>query len=504
MVGTNASSNRQRLDSWKEIAAFFGRDERTVNRWEKELGLPVHRLPGTKGRVYAYSDELSDWLVASRNVEAASSRRDSPRQSDAEPPNARLTVIAGGNPSVAVPPAESQPETPAKFPLANPVGQFRMWLWVLAALLALVTICALVLFRHTDTGANSGFRKGQNAATTSQSDSRGVVQASSPAHNPEAEQLYLKGRYYWNKRTPEDLNKAVDYFTQAIVHDPGYASAYVGLADCYNLLREYTAMPAAEAYPRALAAAKKAVELDDRSSAAHASLAFVLFYGKWDVANADAEFRRAIDLDPNNAVAHHWYANYLMTVHRLPEAVAEIERSQALDPSSASILADKANILIQAGRQDEGITLLKQMEVTEPAFRSPHLYLKYYYLDTADYSDFLIESKKDALLLHDHSALAIATAAEKGFTVGGAHAMFEGMLQAQKKYYANRLVSAVAVAETCALLGNKEEALQYLNAAYDQHDGLLLSVEDYRVLDILHGEPAYHELLMRMNLPVGN
>jgi tetratricopeptide (TPR) repeat protein len=296
----------------------------------------------------------------------------------------------------------------------------------------------------------------------------------------------------------------VDYFTQAIVHDPGYASAYVGLADCYNLLREYTAMPAAEAYPRALAAAKKAVELDDRSSAAHASLAFVLFYGKWDVANADAEFRRAVDLDPNNAVARHWYANYLMTVHRLPEAVAEIERSQALDPSSASILADKANILIQSGRQDEGITLLKQMEVTEPAFRSPHLYLKYYYLDTADYSDFLIESKKDALLLHDHAALAIATAAEKGFAVGGANAMFKSMLQAQKKYYAQRLVSAVALAETCALLGNQEEALQYLKAAYDQHDGLLLSVKDYRSLVILHAEPAYRDLLMRMNLPVEN
>jgi tetratricopeptide (TPR) repeat protein len=504
MVGTNASSNRQRLDSWKEIAAFFGRDERTVNRWEKELGLPVHRLPGTRGRVYAYTDELSDWLAASRSVEAASSKPNSTFQSDAEPPSARLTVITGRNPSVAVPPATSQPETSAKLPIGSPVGKPRGRGWLVAVLLMLVMACALVLFRHSDTSVNSRSETGRNAATASQSESRGVVQASSPAHNPEAEQLYLKGRYYWNKRTPEDLNRAVDYFTQAIVHDPGYASAYVGLADSYNLLREYTAMPGAEAYPRALAAAKKAVELDDRSSAAHASLAFVLFYGKWDIANADAEFRRAIDLDPNNAVAHHWYANYLMTVHRLPEAVTEIERSQALDPSSASILADKANILIQAGRRDEGITLLKQMEVTEPAFRSPHLYLKYYYLDTSDYSDFLIESKKDALLLHDHSALAIATAAEKGFAMGGANAMFESMLQAQKNYYAQRLVSAVAVAETCALLGNKEGALQYLKAAYDQHDGLLLSVKDYRALDILHGEAAYRELLTRMNLPVEN
>jgi tetratricopeptide (TPR) repeat protein len=102
------------------------------------------------------------------------------------------------------------------------------------------------------------------------------------AANREAEDYYLKGRFYWNKRTPESLNQAVDSFTQAIVNDPNYSDAYVGLADCYNLLREYTMMPATEAYPRALAAAKKAVELNDRSSAAHASLAFVSFYGMWD------------------------------------------------------------------------------------------------------------------------------------------------------------------------------------------------------------------------------
>jgi DNA-binding winged helix-turn-helix (wHTH) protein len=119
--------------------------------------------------------------------------------------------------------------------------------------------------------------------------------AGSPLHpaNREAEEFYLKGRYYWEKRTPDSLNKAVDSFTQSLVHDPGYAPAYVGLADCYNLLREYTVMPATEAYPRALAAAKKAVELDDRSSEAHASLAFASFFGMWDAATADREFQRA-------------------------------------------------------------------------------------------------------------------------------------------------------------------------------------------------------------------
>jgi tetratricopeptide (TPR) repeat protein len=487
MVGSTASTNRQRLDSWKEIAVFFGRDERTVNRWEKELGLPVHRLPGAKGRVYAYADELSAWRAAPRNAGAALPGSASPS----------LTVVTGQtSPAVPISPRGARSE-----PVPAPSVTRRSG-WLVAAGLVGITALALTLSRHPNVRLESATDSQGRDASIAQGSSRGVVHASSQAHNPEAEQLYLKGRYYWNKRTPDDLNKAVDYFVQAIVHDPNYASAYVGLADCYNLLREYTVMPASEAYPRAFAAAKKAVELDDQSSAAHASLAFVLFYGKWDVANAELEFRRAIDLDPNNAVAHHWYANYLMTVRRLPEALAEIERAQTLDPASTSILADKGNILFQSGRREEALALLKQMEVTEPSFRSPHLYLKVLYMAEGDYPNFLIESRKDALLLRDSAGLAITTAAEKGFAAGGAKAMFENMLQVQKKYYAQGMVSPVMVAQTCAFLGNKDEALQYLKAAYDQHDELLPSVGLYPAFNSLYEEPAYRDLLARMNLPV--
>jgi Tfp pilus assembly protein PilF len=501
MAGSKPSTNRLRLDSWKEIAVFFGRDERTVSRWEKELGLPVHRLPGTKGRVYAYSDELSAWLASPRNG-GGELAEENPAS---HPDPARFTVITGRQPlSDQASEPKALPEVVPTISAGTPAARGGKLGILLVAALTLLAALALLLFRHPNAALNSDKHTGNDAASDAQGSTRGVVQASSHAHNPEAEQLYLKGRYYWNKRTPDDLNKAVDYFVQAIVHDPNYASAYVGLADCYNLLREYTAMPAAEAYPRALAAAKKAVELDDQSSAAHASLAFALFYGKWDVATAEQEFRRAIDLDPNNAAAHHWYATYLMTVRRLPESLTEIERAQALDPTSTSILADKGSVLFQAGRRDESITLLKLIEVTEPGFRSPHLYLKTFYLAEGDYPNFLAEARKDALLLRDDSALAIVMAAENGFAEGGAKGMFEGMLQVQKKYYAKGLVSPVAVAQTCALLGNKDEALQYLKAAYGRHDELLLSVESYPALDSLRDEPAYRDLLDRMNLPVEN
>jgi tetratricopeptide (TPR) repeat protein len=496
MSATNRSAGGKRLDSWKEIAAFFDRDERTVNRWEKELGLPVHRLPGTKGRVYAYTEELSGWLAAPNNGGADLPGHD---HVDGRGLGSSSLTVTGGERATAHagalenPPQEVTTLSPVRY--GNPIRLLAI---------AMLVLVAIALFPF-HTGASRGPKRAGQAASSGQQGSRhGVVLASTPAHNPEAEQFYLQGRYYWNKRTPEDLNKALDYFMQAVVHDPGYAPAYVGLADSYNLLREYTLMPSSEAYPRALAAAKKAVELDDQSSEAHASLAFVSFFGMWDVTTGEREFRRAIDLDPNNPAPHQWYANALMALHRLPEALAEIDRAQALDPSSGAILADKGNILQAAGRRDEALSLLKQMENRDPSFRSVHLYLKYLYLRSQDYPDYISESRNDAVLVHDESALAVATAAEKGYAAGGSRGMFEAMLQVQKKLYAQHSVPPTTLALTFALLGNKSEALRYLKAGYEQRDGSELFVGAYPEFNCLHHEPAYRELLARMNLPAQN
>jgi len=322
--------------------------------------------------------------------------------------------------------------------------------------------------------------------------------------NREAEEFYLKGRFYWNKRTPESLNQAVDAFTQAIVHDPKYAQAYVGLADCYNLLREYTVMPASEAYPRALAAASKAVELDDQSSQAHASLAFASFYGAWDAATADREFRRALDLNPNNATAHHWYATYLQALGHSDEALAEIERAQALDPGSKSILADKGEILAVMGRRREALTLLQQMEATEPDFMSPHRYLKILYFDTEDYPNYLVELRKEAVLTRDSSALAVADTAAKAFAAGGRKPMLEAMRREQKKLYEQGQFSPYQLAETCALLGNKKEALDYLRAAYDRREDGVGQMGVNLRFRILHDDPGFQDLLAKVGVPQVN
>jgi DNA-binding winged helix-turn-helix (wHTH) protein/Tfp pilus assembly protein PilF len=331
-----------------------------------------------------------------------------------------------------------------------------------------------------------------------------VSDAARHSANSEAEQFYLKGRFFWEKRTPDGLNKAVDFFTQAIVHDPNYAPAYVGLADCYNLLREYTLMPASEAYPRALAAAKKAVELDDQSSEAHASMAFALFWGTWDAAGADREFRRAIDLDPSNAVAHHWYATYLESLGRNSESIVEIERAQMLEPASKAVLADKGNILWSVGRHDEGVTLLKQLETAEPDFVSPHRYLKSMYLANGDYPNYLKEWRKEATLMQDKSALKLVDAAEKGYADGGPQNMLKNMRALQKSLYDHGKFSPYLLAQTDSLLGNKQEALQYLKISVDRHDDFAAHIVGDWALNSLHAEPDYKDLVARLGFPAHN
>jgi tetratricopeptide (TPR) repeat protein len=191
--------------------------------------------------------------------------------------------------------------------------------------------------------------------------------ASSPLAVSEAEralahELYLKGRYEWNQRTPQSLNLALDDFTQAVLHDPGYAQAYVGLADTYDLLREYSTMPDTEAFSRAIVAAKRAVELDDSLAEAHRALAYAEMYGSWDFADAEKEFRRAIELNPNDPEARRWYANAFAVPGRFQESLAQIEKARELDPGSNVTLADKGFMLYTAGKTDEAIATLKEVE----------------------------------------------------------------------------------------------------------------------------------------------
>jgi DNA-binding winged helix-turn-helix (wHTH) protein/Tfp pilus assembly protein PilF len=382
---------------------------------------------------------------------------------------------------------QSQGEILAAAPLP---AKFSPWRKLVFVLPVLALVFAVWIFRPA-------YRNARAAAKSGAASGSRIHHAA----NREAEDYYLKGRFYWNKRTPESLNQAVDSFTQAIVHDPNYSDAYVGLADCYNLLREYTLMPATEAYPRALAAAKKAVELDDHSSEAHASLAFVSFYGMWDAATADKEFRRAIELDPNNANALHWYATYLHALGRFDESVKQIDRAQALDPNSASILADKGLLLWHAGGREEALQLLRQLEQSDPNAVSPPRYLKFVYLENGEYPAYLLEMKKEAVLLHDASLSAIEEAGEKGFAARGERGMFEGLIEQQQKAYAEGKLSPFFLAETYSREGNTQEALKYLQACYDRHAEEILNIAVDGTMKNLHPIPAFQQILAKVGLP---
>jgi tetratricopeptide (TPR) repeat protein len=462
----------RRLNSWKEIASFFGRDERTVKRWEKQRGLPVHRVPGgEKGGVFVFTDELSDWLQTRGEPAAIAADQNVVEE---------IPGAGSGNSQATPSEAKLEPDVAAAPPHRATVAR------IVGGVVLVLFLASLTYKLQTRSGTTSA---GKLDAVTAESRGR--------AGHGEAEEFYLQGRYYWSKRTPDDLTRAVDYFTQAIVRDPNYAQAYAGLADCYNLLREYTAMPDKEAYPRALAAATKAVEFDNKLADAHASLGFISFYWTWDAATAEHEFQRALELDPNHVSAHHWYATALSLAGREDEALAEIEKARELDPTSTSILADKGLLLFNAGQKQQAIDLLKKMEATEPEFASPHRYLADIYFQTADYPHYLVESKKAALLMHDEQALALVASAEKGFTENGARGMLQSLQTSQEKFYREDRGSPYNLAVSYALLGNKEKALQYLQAAYDAHDGGFLTMAVNRALINLRSQPLYQALLAK-------
>jgi tetratricopeptide (TPR) repeat protein len=466
----------RRLDSWKEIAVFFGRDERTVKRWEKERLLPVHRIPGkSKGGVFAYESELRDWL--DRPNSALANGIGQTAEDITSPPE---TVLP------AAPPIPlTQPSAPPATPDRASKIRLRFALGFVAIALA---VAGIVIARET--------RIKKLAASAAPSPH--TVHAA----NLEAEDLYLKGRYYWNKRTPADLNRAVDYFTQSIVSDPKYAPAYVGLADSYNLLREFSGMLDKDAFAHSLTAARRAVELDDSLSEAHRTLAFSLFWGSWDFTSAEREFHRAIQLNPNDVEAHHWYATALLALPgRDNDAIAEIDLARRLDPASQSIEADRAMVLFWTGSQDNAIETLLQMESAEPDFATPYIYLARWYLLREQFPEHIAQARKAAQLAGNTEELASIDSEERAFRSGGPRALLEAVLKRQMKQLPLHQAKAVALAETLMQLGRKQEALNYLRMAYTEREAGLVAMGKSRRFDALRSDPGFRVLVSRVGVP---
>ena len=464
MHGSHESPReRRRLESWKEIAAYFGRDERTVKRWEKEKGLPVHRMPENTGaRVFAFTDELSRWIARP------------------EPSGAK-----------AVQEPDPQPEVPSEGSENRHIHFRRIWVGLGVAAVIFILAAAMIASRH----------QGRHPATSDVSGKASTSSSSTTQTDAAARELYLTGQYYWDKRTPADLNMAVQYFNRAIERDPKYAEAYVGLANCYSLLREFSAMPSEEAFPRALTAARKAVELDASSAQAHNALAFVTFYWDWDVEGAEQEFRRALELDPNYVTAHHWYATFLMVLGRFPEALQQIDIARQLDPASTAVLADKALILYHSGDKEQAISLLKQLSVSPVPFFSTHQYLSFIYLNAGNVPLYLEEAGKAAALSHDAHETAIMHEAENGYRAGGEEQMLQRTLEIQLKYFEQGNLPAFCIAETYARLADRKNTLYYLETSFHRHEVPFLSIRVHEPFFFLHKEPAFQHLVEEAGLP---
>jgi tetratricopeptide (TPR) repeat protein len=467
-----STAENRRIDSWKEIAAFFGRDERTVKRWEKERGLPVHRLPGERGGVFAWSHELTAWLNSSADAQKAIADSPPATPAAAVPP----TSQPQGPPAPA---AAIVPQTPA-----SPTAEARSrpaWIWLSAGILALaaVLVVELRVLHHT-------FNKQSLFA-----------HAHSTLHHvpdPESQEFYLKGRYYWSRRTEDSLRQAIDAFTQAVVHDSNYAQAYAGLAECYDLMPEFSPMPRSEAFPRAIAAARKAVALDDSLGEAHRALAFALFYWEWKVPAALAEYQRAIELDPRDEEAHHWYATSLLTLGRFQESMVEIDKARQLSPASRSILCDQALIRYWAGDRAPAIEKLKEIEQAEPEFFSPPRYLAAIAFAEKDYRTFIEQTRRLATISNDAQLTEIASAAQSGLSHGGGRSLLDAVRTVQQRQFDTGHSSGFDLARTCALLGRKQDAVTYLKAAVANHDYMVLSIANDQTFALLSGDPAFEQL----------
>jgi serine/threonine protein kinase/Tfp pilus assembly protein PilF len=319
--------------------------------------------------------------------------------------------------------------------------------------------------------------------------------------NPEAYELYLKGRYAWNKRTAADLETAISYFNQALAKDPGYALAYSGLADVYTVYPVYGGKPS-EVVPKSNAAARKALELDPTLAHPHAVLGSNYMEYDWDFPGGEAEYKKAMQLDPNDATAHQWYGEDMEWIGgREQEAVAELNRAHQLDPLSPIITQTMGIVQFTARRYDQAIATCRKLATENPTFAQAHFCLARAYWGKGMYPQVVEEFKLFGQLDGNPKEAEFASALEQGFHAGGwKGALTKGIeiRQAQRK---GSYRSAYDIADLYAALGEKEEVFRWLNTAYEERDWHMEGLRtDFR-LDSMHSDPRFAELVRKVGLP---
>jgi serine/threonine-protein kinase len=321
--------------------------------------------------------------------------------------------------------------------------------------------------------------------------------AAQPTSDTAAYELYLKGRLLWEKRTGDNIPKAIGFYEQAIARDPHYALAYAGLAQAYVILPLYTATTTEDAYPKARSAARKALQLDDKLAEAHAALGMLLAADDHDMAGSILEFQHAIALNPNYATAHHWYGNApLLALGRFDEAIAEGKRAVELDPLSPIINADLGQDLHMARRYDQAIAQLRKTLEIDPTFYYAHYNLGATLQLKGDLPGAIAEYTKAQQLSDDLivPVLLASAKAESGDTAAAVRMLAQLKALSQDRYVGSYWWRALLYLS----LGNRDEAIRQLEQAIDHHDDLIMLIKVDPLLDPLRGDPRFEALVQRV------
>ena len=597
---------RRPLDSWKEIASWFNRSEKTVRRWEEREGMPVHRqLHDKRGSVYAYPDELRDWWKSRKLPETKEHERPDQQTQNPEP---ELLPAASRNHPKITPPAPSRS---------------RLWILLAAACILMlsasewltwhqnlqqrglierpsinsIAINSVAVLPLTDLGTDSRddyfadgmteelitelgklssiriisrtsimqFKKSvrplpeigrqlnvdalvegtvrrsgdrvritARLVSTAQEhliwakayegdmhdvltlqrdvahDVAGNIQTTLAQDqvpgavpykrlDPKAYEAYLRGRYFLAKRTAEGMNTAVHYFQQAIHLDPWYAQAYAGLAATYNMLGSYEVLPPEKAYPPALELANRALALDDTLSEAYSVRAITECFYELDWVGAERDFQRAIALDPSSAMAHHGYGEYFTSVGNVERAISEIKVARELDPLSLPLSSTLGRMYREAHHYDEAIEQCKQTLSFDSNFSMGHWCLGQAYLAKGQNLQATRELERANEL---GTTPLIVCDLGCAYAASGKKREARAILNSLKRESQFSYVSPYLIASIYSALGEKQEALKWLETAYDRRDGISYMLAD-PMMDPLRSYPRFQNLILRLHVPKG-
>jgi len=584
-----------KLNSWKEIAAYLDRDPRTVQMWEKNEELPVHRIAHrARASVYAYTGEIDAWLLArSRAAAGAPELSEEPAVALDSPPVATTihakrfgaqpylwagvalgfaTLLAAGlwavkvrsaaqpveRGMIVVLPFENQnspddllvdgltdglidalgkskgvqvisrrsvmPFKGSRLPLPQIAAQLHAALALRGTVAKVgnewrVTVELLdamedrhlwgtTFTRRTDEMLS---REDELASTIASAVTLRLTGAAPPAAidsaaaaNPEARQAYLTGRFYWNQRSQSDLQQAVSYFEQAIAIDKHYAPAYVGLADSYDLM-SLGALPAQEAFQKAKSAAQQALSIDPAAAEAYNALAMATYRQDWDFAAAERDFKKAIELDPNDAVAHQWYGEFLGDLRRFDQSIAELKRAKELDPLSPMVGCDLADGYLHAGRGAEADAELRRIIDLYPDFVPGHSYLGSVLIEDAKFDEAKFDQAMTEAQIYRQK-----TGDESLIRSVEIHRMAAAGKLEEARAEVRRLMSGKGGAGLSAYqraglfsaTGQSDAAYAALEDAYRERSWWLVTMLVDPGLDGIRDQSRFQDLARRVGLPI--